>query len=307
MPKVSIIIPTYNSSAFIERAVGSVLRQTFTDWELLIVDDGSTDDTVDLVTEFIKQDSRIKLFRTPQNSGGPALPKNIGIENARGEYVAFLDHDDEWLPEKLAKQLKVFEDSRDEKLGLVACYININNDSRNVAIKYHDMYKKQALAILLQYNFLATSSCVIVRAEIFRMIGFFDTKFKISDDWDMWLRIARANYRFDFVPEFLCNYNMHQNNSSSNIKRGYLDFIILCEKNKNNPEMEKSWFLSYYYFNNREYNLSRKYYIDNIFSKRLNLSKRVKSFIYILFTFSPSLRSLAKITSVKIKSIMQQV
>lgn len=124
MPKVSIIIPAYNSSRFLKRAIGSILAQTFRDWELLIVDDCSKDSTPLIVEEYSKFDKRVKLFKTDHNSGGFAIPKNIGIENSKGKYIAFLDHDDEWFPEKLEKQLSVFENSRDEKLGLVSCYIN---------------------------------------------------------------------------------------------------------------------------------------------------------------------------------------
>jgi teichuronic acid biosynthesis glycosyltransferase TuaG len=122
MPKISIIIPCYNSEQFIDRTIKSVLCQTFSDWELLLIDDHSTDKTKDILEKYAKNDTRIKILQTKENSGGPALPKNIGIENAKGEYIAFLDHDDEWLPEKLEKQLAVFENSKDEKLGLVSCY-----------------------------------------------------------------------------------------------------------------------------------------------------------------------------------------
>jgi glycosyltransferase involved in cell wall biosynthesis len=125
MPKISIIIPCYNSEQFIDRTIKSVLCQTFSDWELLLIDDHSTDKTKDILEKYAKNDTRIKILQTKENSGGPALPKNIGIENAKGEYIAFLDHDDEWLPEKLEKQLAVFENSKDEKLGLVSCYFYI--------------------------------------------------------------------------------------------------------------------------------------------------------------------------------------
>jgi len=127
MPKISIIIPCYNSEQFIDRTIKSVLCQTFSDWELLLIDDHSTDKTKDILEKYAKNDTRIKILQTKENSGGPALPKNIGIENAKGEYIAFLDHDDEWLPEKLEKQLAVFENSKDEKLGLVSCYFYIKD------------------------------------------------------------------------------------------------------------------------------------------------------------------------------------
>ena len=119
-PKVSIIIPTYNRAKLLSRAIKSVLDQTFKDFELIIVDDGSTDNTKGVVEEFQKKDSRIKYI-WQENSGAPAKPKNTGIRQARGEYVAFLDDDDEWFPKKLEKQIELFEDN----IGFVGCNILI--------------------------------------------------------------------------------------------------------------------------------------------------------------------------------------
>ena len=291
MPKISIIIPTYNSSLFIKRTIQSVINQTYTDWELLIIDDQSTDNTVELINEYVKQDKRIKLLKTAQNSGGPATPKNIGIENAVGKYVAFLDHDDEWLPEKLEKQLKVFETSNNNKLGLVSCFINIrNNNDGKIISKQRGLYKKNALNMLLQYNFLITSSCIMTKREIFKKIGLFDNKFKVSDDWDMWLRILKSDYELDYTPECLVNYFVHEQNLSSNREKEIEEFKRLFNKNNNGLyRMEDSWFLSYYYFKNKQYKLSRKYYLQNILSKKLSFLIKIKAFAYIILTFSPKL------------------
>jgi len=198
----------------------------------------------------------------------------------------------------------MFEESTDEKLGLVSCFLEIrNNDTGNIILKYNDFYKNESLNVLLQYNFLATSSCVMVKTEIFKKFGLFDTQFKISDDWDMWLRIAKAGYGFNYVPDYLIHYNTHKNNFSSDIERGFQDFNILCRKNENSTfKIEKSWFLSYYYFNKKNYKLARKYYVNSMFSKRLNLNKKIKSFMYILLTFFPKFRDLFKNLFFNIKS-----
>ncbi len=297
MPKVSTIIPTYNSSAFIERAVGSVLRQTFTDWELLIVDDGSTDDTVELVTKFIKQDSRIKLFRTPQNSGGPALPKNIGIENARGEYVAFLDHDDEWLPEKLAKQLKVFEDSKDLRLGLVSCYVNVIDNKKNkILYKYNRFYIKDNLNKIINSNYVYSCSSVMTKLSILKIVGSFDTNLKISDDWDMWIRISKAQYSFGLSPEYLLNYFVHNKNVSygnNNFFKGK-EFIIFYEKHKDLFIKYNSLITGCFYYQTKQYKLARKYYIKKIMSFKLTAREITKSIGYILLSYFPSLEKLAQ-------------
>ena len=106
---VSVIIPCYNASAYIGEAIESVLCQTYQDWELLIIDDCSTDESMTIIQQYSEKDSRIHYIKTEGTSGSPALPRNIGIQKARGEYIAFLDSDDVWLPMKLEEQINVFE------------------------------------------------------------------------------------------------------------------------------------------------------------------------------------------------------
>ena len=109
---ISIITPCHNAQATIKETINSVLSQTYRDWELIIIDDCSTDNSATIILDFVKNDSRIKYLKTEAPSGSPTLPRNIGIENATGRYIAFLDSDDAWLPDKLEKQLRVFEDER---------------------------------------------------------------------------------------------------------------------------------------------------------------------------------------------------
>ena len=106
---VSVIIPTYNRAKLLKRAIESVLNQTFQDFELIVVDDGSTDDTKEIVKSFNNQKI---IYIYQENFGGAALPKNVGIKMAQGKYIAILDSDDEWLPEKLQKQVTLFERSK---------------------------------------------------------------------------------------------------------------------------------------------------------------------------------------------------
>ena len=108
---VSVITPSYNSSVSIKQTIESVLSQTYTDWEMLIIDDCSTDNSVAIIKRYCERDVRIKYFKTEFASGSPCKPRNIGIINARGRYIAFLDSDDVWLPNKLEEQLKLFDDA----------------------------------------------------------------------------------------------------------------------------------------------------------------------------------------------------
>ena len=108
MPIISVITPCYNGANYLVDCIESVLSQSFQDWEMLIVDDCSIDDSKYIITEYVKKDSRVKYYRTEQPSGSPTVPRNIGIDNAKGRYIAFLDCDDLWLPTKLEEQLNVF-------------------------------------------------------------------------------------------------------------------------------------------------------------------------------------------------------
>ena len=110
---VSVIMPVHNDEIFLNDSVPSVISQSYKNWELLIVDDCSTDGSPQVIAEFCAKDNRIKSFKTEKASGSPTLPRNIGIENAKGRYIAFLDSDDQWLPTKLERQIREFEDKQD--------------------------------------------------------------------------------------------------------------------------------------------------------------------------------------------------
>jgi glycosyltransferase involved in cell wall biosynthesis len=124
--KVSIITPNYNCGCFIEQAIVSVIAQTYQDWEMIIVDDCSTDDSYTIAMEYANRDGRIKVYRTEHQSGSPVEPRNIGIQKATGRYIAFLDSDDMWLPNKLENQLKLF-DNKDTAV-VFSNYKKINED-----------------------------------------------------------------------------------------------------------------------------------------------------------------------------------
>ncbi len=303
MPKISIITPTYNSSKFIKRTIASVLNQTYTDWEFLIIDDHSTDNTIELINEIAKKEPRIKILKTLINSGGPSIPKNIGIENAKGEYVAFLDHDDEWLPEKLDKQLQLFNLSNDTNLGLVSSYVNIRNNKGELIIKHNENYRGNVIKQLINSTFIPTCSCVMTKLKILKEVGYFDPRFKTADDGDMWLRISIAGYNFDFVPEYLTNYISHENNLClQNVNYEYKDqFILQYEK-------YKDIYLKYslkpngsYYFYTKKYKLARKYFILSIFSRDYNLEQKIKSFAFILLSFYPKSEKFFRRVFLKIK------
>lgn len=112
LPLISIITPCYNASYFISQAIESVLFQSFQNWELIIIDDHSKDNTLAIVQSYCDKDPRIRCLQTEYPSGSPTVPRNLGIKEAKGRYIAFLDSDDAWLPNKLEEQLKAFEDPK---------------------------------------------------------------------------------------------------------------------------------------------------------------------------------------------------
>jgi glycosyltransferase involved in cell wall biosynthesis len=277
MPKISVITPTYNGSSFIKRAIQSVINQTFTDWELLIVDDCSKDDTVELVSEFAKQDKRIKLSKTSKNSGGPATPKNIGIKNAIGEYVAFLDHDDEWLPEKLKKQLKVFEESKDDRLGVVSCGANLINNKGKCFSIYKPTKRKITFPEILIRNPIYSNSSVLMKRNLIDIIGQRDEVMKYSEDWDTWINVCKAGYNIDFVYESLFNYYFHDSNTTKILKdklakaKDALYVFIKYQDlyNKYNYIHIGYFRLGVMYFLGEDVKNSRLYFLESIKHKRL--------------------------------------
>src|SRR4030042_1588084 len=197
MPTVSVIIPTYNRAHLLNRAIKSILVQTFGDFEIIIVDDASTDNTERIVKSI--DDKRILYIRHENNKGGSAA-RNTGIRQARGKYIAFLDSDDEWLPEKLEKQLKVFERSTNS-VGLV--YTGIIKESKQRR-SVHQSRENTAQAILAE-NYVGTTSTPLIKKECFLKTGLFDETLPSAQDWDMWIRIGQY-YEFDFVTEQLVKY-----------------------------------------------------------------------------------------------------
>jgi glycosyltransferase involved in cell wall biosynthesis len=184
-PLISTIIPVYNGSDFLKEAIECVLEQTLQDFELIIIDDGSTDLTADIAKSY--HDARIKYHY--QTNQGLSRARNAGIKQAKGKYLAFLDCDDIWLPEKLETQLIQFESN--SEAGLVYCATQIY-DTNNRLVKYlPTVFEGNILKSLLMGNFITGSaSSVMVPRVVIDNVGLFDETLGTCEDWDLWLRIA---------------------------------------------------------------------------------------------------------------------
>ena len=211
-PTISVVIATYNYGRYLAGAIASVLGQTFTDYEVIVVNDGSTDDTESVIRPYLS-DSRIRYLRT-EHVGQPAA-KNAGIRDGTGRYVAFLDADDVWLPTKLEKQVAVFERS-DPELGVVYCRRGfIDPDGREFTRDQRTPRRGDVLAPIFHRPFICFSSSVI-RRDVLEEVGHFDESIPMSIDYDLWLRIA-LRYHFDFVDEPLVLYRTGHANLSTRL------------------------------------------------------------------------------------------
>ncbi|MFX1573980.1 MAG: glycosyltransferase family 2 protein [Promethearchaeota archaeon] len=204
---VSVIIPTYNRSSFIKETINSVINQTYQNFEILIIDDGSTDNTKDIVLSF--NDQRIQYIYQ-EHSGFPAVVRNTGMKIAKGEYIAFLDSDDLWFPQKLEKQIKLFEKYPSKLL------ISTNGIifPAKPYIKFLDFKKDKIISLneLLRKNIIINSS-VLIKRSIINEIGFLDENsiLKSGQDYDYWLRLLKHKENSILVlKDILVKYRDHE-------------------------------------------------------------------------------------------------
>jgi len=207
MPTVSVIIHTYNNEKFIVETVESVLNQTYKDYEIIIVDDGSVDGTRDALIPYMQ-----KIRYHYKENGGIASAKNAGISLSETEFVAFLDHDDLWAPDKLQLQMEHFNEN--PQIGLVYAKYTSFRDGKELRTKPEKGYSGWIFKELLSKSFIQTST-VVVKRECLDAVGPYDETFFLGDEYDMFLRIARK-FQCGFVDKGLTRYRVHDTNASNN-------------------------------------------------------------------------------------------
>ncbi len=209
MPAVSVIMPAYNAAQTISKAIDSVITQTYTDWELIICDDASTDSTVEVILHYLSN-PKIQLICSSQNNGSAGRPRNQAINQASGKWIAFLDADDIWLPSKLEKQIRYLQTH--PEVVLVHCDFRLLKKGKLVRSRYLPQRKQDVEGDLSQRiiwrNPIATPAVVLERTTLIKT-GFFDESLSMGEDYDLWIRLAQQG-PFGYLPEPLLIVKTHE-------------------------------------------------------------------------------------------------
>lgn len=225
MPKISVIIPAYNAMNYLPDTLDNLLKQTYNDLEIIIINDGSSDSIKQWFSQL--QDRRVKLIS--QENQGAGIARNTGIINAKGEYLAFLDADDIWQSTKLEKQVRILEEN--PEVGLVYSwveYISETGQSTGRIVKHQA--EGNVWETLTQRNLVECGSVAMVRRSCFDDVGIFDRQLSsFVEDWDMWLRIAER-FPFKVIKEVLVYYRQHPNGGSKNWQAMEENYKIVIEK-----------------------------------------------------------------------------
>ncbi len=279
---VSVIITTCKRpKVMVIRAINSVLSQTYFNLELIVVDDSPKDfeerQDIKLYIESLT-DSRIRLIQHEENIGACAA-RNTGIKNAKGDFIAFLDDDDAWHDDKLELQVAKMNSG---KYGLVYCRQHVINEVKN--IEYYpqkNYYEGKIFDQLILTNFVGSTSFALVKKECFERVGMFDNSMPASQDFEMWLRIAKE-YSIGFVDKPLVDYYIHAgDNITGNCKKKLEAIERLLEINSeyfqthSNARSIRYLNAAPYYALNMKYGMAIKYYFKGVFAKPLELKRNI--------------------------------
>ena len=230
MKTISVVIPTYNYALYLPEAIDSVLAQTYAPLEIIVVDDGSTDDTPRVLAAY---GDKVRVIR--QDNQGVAAARNAGLAAARGEYVALLDSDDVWLPRKLELQMARFES--DPSLGFVHCGAETFDGERTLGLLVDGMegWVRDAILCLDRAVIPVPGSGTLFSKRVLDEVGGFDVRLPPSDDWDLCYRIA-TRYPIGFVRDVLVRYRMHGAGMHLDIPKMERAMLLSLDKAFASPE-----------------------------------------------------------------------
>jgi glycosyltransferase involved in cell wall biosynthesis len=250
---VSVVIPAFNAEADIRQALSSVLAQTYREIEVLVVDDGSADSTSAIVEQFVRRDPRFHLVR--QANGGVGAARNAAIRAARGKYIAPLDADDLWFPEKLEKQVACMEQAGDD-MGLVYCWSTLTDkDGKLVDDGSTGTFEGRLRHVLVLLNVLGNASVPLFRAAALEKVGLYLTREEQGgaqgcEDWDLALRVAEIS-TVRVVPEYLVTYRQDGSSMSVDANGMAASYAVIMsrarQRNSDLPSAAFRWSAGYFY------------------------------------------------------------
>lgn len=227
-PCVSVIMSVYNGSHYLREAIDSILNQSFSDFEFIIINDCSTDDTEDILTGYARRDNRVVLLKNEENLG---LTKSLnkGLVIARGDYIARQDADDISLPERLNKQIEILENYRE--VILVSCNLElVDADGKSIQRIYRDCLPEILQWHLLFYNHIGGHSQVVFRRRPVVELGGYSEHYRYAQDYELWLRLAGAG-KFLILPDILLHYRyIHSESISAKFRAKQEEFALLAAK-----------------------------------------------------------------------------
>lgn len=224
MPTISVIIPAYNAERTILETIASVQQQTFSELEVIVVDDGSTDRTLELIRSV--KDERLKIFS--YENGGVCVARNRGISHATGEFIAFLDADDLWTSDKLEAQLAALQQHPEAGVAYSWTYF-MDEQGASSSPSESKFFEGNVYAELLVGDFIYTASNPLIRSQAIESVGNFDTTLKTCEDWDYWLRLA-ARWHFVVVSKHQIFYRRASGSLSSKVEVMKEASLIALEK-----------------------------------------------------------------------------
>lgn len=288
IPLISVIIPTYNRAKLLERSIGSVLKQTFHDFELIIVDDASTDETEAVVSKYMQEDSRIKYLKQQINAGG-SIARNAGIEMAKGQYIAFQDSDDEWLPNKLQLQIEAFNMNPQADIVYTGIYFCEEGSSRHILGKrISEVSGNNILPKLLQKEVIPATPAIMVKKSCLNKVGGFSDA-PANQDYLLYLKLAYRGYYFQPVPEPLVYVFEQEGGITTNFDKkikGRLKVIkyihkLMLERSLKRQSLASQFFrLGTYYLLNDNYHKAKRAFIKSMLNKFT-----IKSLIFMVGTY----------------------
>ncbi|MFQ3549529.1 MAG: glycosyltransferase [Armatimonadota bacterium] len=298
-PFVSVILPVYNGEEYISEAIESVINQTYKNFELIIVDDGSNDNTAKIIDKYLCNDNVKYIYK---NNGGVSSALNTGIINAVGKWVAFIGMDDIWLPEKLSRQIEVirrFNDLSIVEIGTIA--FDNNGDQQYWSYKTQIQSGKKLLSKILKGNIFCASSIIVKKDELINA-GLFSENLTSCEDYYMWFKLLYNDLKVAFIQDYQVRYRLRSNSLSHNIedlqkhylcKLKILDIISTYKlsliqrrnlhKSKRRINYLLNTLLAYKIINN-----SRKNALKHLIKAWVYTPHRVKLLIYSLLLLIPS-------------------